>query len=113
MGERRIDNAGSWNELQEQSRFLDGDRLYGDPGQMCGGRANPALDRLVEMTEMVGRMLRRPEHEQQKGQDERQRFDVLYARPFHCQHSPTRALTAAWPSACRAPMDGSRYADVV
>ncbi len=54
MGDRRIGKAGSGNELQEQSRFLDGDRLDCDPGQMRGGRANHALDRLVEMTEMVG-----------------------------------------------------------
>ncbi|GEM_PF-6905534 len=83
-GDRVIGKADSGNELQEQSRFLDGDRLDGYPGQMCGGRASYALDRLVEMTEVVGRVLRGSEHEQRKGQGERQCFDVLYTRPFHC-----------------------------
>ena len=61
---------------------------------------------------MVGRVLRGPEHEQQKGQDEGQRFDVLYARPVHCQHAPTLALMVALLSGCRAPTDGYRCADV-
>lgn len=113
MGNGRISKAGSWNDLREQRRLIDGDRLDGDPGQMCGGRAHPALNRLVEMAEMVARVLCGPNYEQRKGQDERQRFDPLHAGPFYCQHAPTLAVMAAWPSACRAPADGYRYADVV
>jgi hypothetical protein len=52
----RISKAGSWNDLQRQSRYLDSYGLDGGAGQMCGGRGNRALGRPVEMTEVVHRV---------------------------------------------------------
>lgn len=94
----RISKASSWNDLQGQSRYLDSHGIDGGTGQMCGGRGNRALGRLVEMTEVVHRVEPGREREEQQDQDKGQRFDGLYARPVHCQHSSTFALMTALPS---------------
>lgn len=106
----RISKASSWNDLQGQSRYLDSHGLDGGAGQMCGGRGNRALGRLVEMTEVVHRVEPGRKREEQQDQDKGQRFDGPYARLVHCQHSPTFALMVALLSARHAPADGRHYA---
>jgi hypothetical protein len=91
----RISTAGSWNDLQGQSGYLDSHGLDGGAGLMCGGRGDRTPGRLVEVTEVVHRVEPGRKCEEQQDQDKGQRFNRPCAGPIHCQHSPTFALVVA------------------